>query len=110
MTNNHSSFYFATCFTFTFTNGNDSVPATVVFTNTSKNAVTYRWSFGDNTPITTQTSPTHTFTKDSSYNIKLEATNSAGVTKSITKTVIIKSIITKKIRLFLMRSMKSNKN
>jgi len=34
----------------------------VTFTNTSTGATSYRWDFGDNTPVSTQVSPTHVYT------------------------------------------------
>jgi PKD repeat protein len=76
-------------FTFSFSNGNQFAPATVAFVNSSQNAVSYKWTFGDGTATSTQTSPSYTYTLADGYNVKLEATNSAGVTKSISKVVNI---------------------
>lgn len=39
---------------------------TIQFTDTSKNAVSWRWDFGDNT-TSTDPSPTHTYLKSGSY-------------------------------------------
>lgn len=43
----------------------------------NNNAVSYKWNFGDGT-TSTQTSPTHTFTKDSVYNICMKIYTSTG--------------------------------
>ncbi|RYD83460.1 MAG: PKD domain-containing protein [Sphingobacteriales bacterium] len=50
---------------------------TVSFTNTSVNAKSYLWDFGDKT-TSTDKNPTHTFTKPGKYDVKLTATSSAG--------------------------------
>ena len=47
---------------------------TATFTNTSTNASTYLWDFGDNT-TSTLTSPTHTYALPGIYAISLSATN-----------------------------------
>ncbi len=66
---------------------------TVAFTNTSKNATTYLWNFGDNSATSTEESPTHIYTKSGTYNVILKATNSVGDYKisqqSVTVTVPI---------------------
>ena len=55
-------------------NGNSycSVPASVAFTNTSNNASSYVWDFGDGTTDTT-TSPTHVYTTAGTYTVRLIA-------------------------------------
>lgn len=47
----------------------------VVFTNTSSNADSYIWDFGDGSPVTTTTNPTHIFAADGEYSICLQALN-----------------------------------
>ncbi len=54
----------------------------VNFTNTSSNAITYLWDFGDNT-TTTSTNPTHNFTTAGIYWVNLTATN-GGCSKTYT--------------------------
>jgi|GEM_PF-891410 len=54
-----------------------SAPFTVTFNNVSQNAISYYWDFGDNTPTTTTTSPTHTFQHPGVYNVMLVADNPA---------------------------------
>lgn len=49
-----------------------SIPATVRFINQSRNADRYHWDFGDNT-YSNETSPTHTYTTEGTFNITLTA-------------------------------------
>ena len=55
------------------------IPATVVFTNSSLNAVSYDWSFGDGGSSTAQNA-SHTYTAYGSYTVKLKTTNALGCT------------------------------
>ncbi len=50
-------------------------PLTVNFTNTSSNALSFLWQFGDGTTSTTF-SPTHIFTSAGTYTVTLSASNS----------------------------------
>ena len=52
---------------------------------------TYSWSFGDDTPASSQKSPTHTFTRDGVYNVCLTVTDSAGNWDSSCQEVTISS-------------------
>jgi PKD repeat protein len=52
-------------------------PYSVSFTNSSINATSYQWSFGDGNTSTVQT-PTHTYNSPGNYTVTLIATNSAG--------------------------------
>jgi len=61
---------------FTFEIDTDD-PLTVVFTNASLNATSYSWDFGGD-GISTETSPTHTFSAGGSYNVMLTASNEDG--------------------------------
>ena len=57
------------------------------FVNTSLNALTYLWNFGDGSPESTETNPNHTYLADGVYTISLTATNICGsqlTTQSIT--------------------------
>ncbi len=47
-----------------------TLPVTVKFTNTSSNATTYKWDFGDGT-TSTDKDPSHEYTKAGSYTVKL---------------------------------------
>ncbi len=70
---------------FTFESGTEGA---VTFKNASENATSYAWDFGDGNK-STEESPTHTYTKDSTYTIKLTATNAGGSDEE-TKTIAIK--------------------
>ena len=58
-------------------NQNLVAPAKITFTNTSSNADSYKWDFGDGTTSTT-TSLTKDFTKAGTYQVKLTATGATG--------------------------------
>lgn len=49
-------------------------PLTVIFTNTSTNATSYNWDFGDGT-ISTEQNPTHRYDKIGTYTVTLVAEN-----------------------------------
>ncbi len=71
---------------FTFESGTERA---VTFKNTSKNATSYAWDFGDGNK-STEENPTHTYAKDSTYTVKLTATNAGGsATKTATLTVTL---------------------
>ena len=61
----------------------------IQFTNTSTNAVSYSWDFGDNSPIVTTTSPTHTYAEGGEYTVKLTAINATNAEDSTSKTVTV---------------------
>ncbi len=50
--------------------------ATVDFTNLSVNATDYIWNFGDGGMISTEISPSHTYTETGAFIVTLDATNS----------------------------------
>lgn len=54
----------------------------VSFTNTSTNAKTYSWDFGDNATSTVQ-SPTHTYTQPGNYTIRLITDGTSLATKML---------------------------
>ncbi|MCB0640690.1 MAG: PKD domain-containing protein, partial [Phaeodactylibacter sp.] len=62
----------------------------VDFTNTSTNATTYSWDFGDNS-TSTEVNPTHTYAMDGTYTVTLEATNACG-TATLTNTVVVSTL------------------
>jgi len=58
-----------------------------VFTNTSTVAagnLSYSWNFGDNTPVSTDHSPTHTYTSPGVYSVTLNALVAGGCSDDIT--------------------------
>lgn len=68
---------------FTFTTDN----LTASFFDDSILAESYSWDFGDNSEIVTTKDAVHTYATKGTYNVTLTTTNSAGVSKSITKGV-----------------------
>jgi PKD repeat protein len=56
---------------FTFTD-NQQAQSNIIFTNTSQNAVSYSWNFGDNS-TSSDISPTHSFLKPGVYLVTLTA-------------------------------------
>lgn len=73
---------------FTFS-GTGVAPSTVTFTNSSVNASSYSWDFGDNV-VSNEENPTHKYSIEGNYGVKLTATK-AGVSNSVTKIVNIKA-------------------
>ncbi len=63
----------------------------VSFTNTSTNASSYSWDFGDGTTDDYLTSPTKYYSKNGTYNVMLTATGSGGSANS-TQTVTIDNV------------------
>lgn len=51
-----------------------SVPASVTFNNTSSNANVFSWDFGDSSPTSSLSSPTHVYTAAGTYTVTLIAT------------------------------------
>lgn len=54
--------------------------STVDFSNQSRYAKSHEWNFGDNTPVSTQENPSHTYTKAGRYEVTYYATNDCGTT------------------------------
>ncbi|NCO55203.1 MAG: PKD domain-containing protein, partial [Bacteroidetes bacterium] len=71
---------------FTFARADSIAPCTVTFTNTSTNATSYVWNFGDSTATDTTVNPIHIFTTDGVFTVQLTATSSSG-SNSVQKTV-----------------------
>ena len=51
---------------------------TVKLSNKSKNAKRLSWDFGDNSPVSTETAPTHTYAEPGKYTITLTIESSTG--------------------------------
>ncbi len=58
--------------------------STVVFSNSSINATSYSWNFGDNSGLSTATNPTHTYSANGSYTIELTASSADCGTSTFT--------------------------
>lgn len=61
---------------------------TVEFTNTSSNADSYSWDFGDGAGTSTEENPTYTYASDGIYTVTLSATNNDG-SEEILKDIIL---------------------
>ena len=73
---------------FTYT-GVTAVPATIQFQNSSANANSYSWDFGDGTS-STQANPVKVYTTEGTFSVKLVASNtSTGKSNSVTHQITI---------------------
>jgi len=72
---------------FTFTGNKQPAPCKITFTNTSQNATSYLWNFGD-ASTSTEVNPVHTFKSAGKFNVTLSATATDGV-KTFTETITI---------------------
>jgi PKD repeat protein len=61
--------------------------SSATFTNTSANAVSYSWNFGDGNS-SAQQNPSHTYANDGTYTVTLTATNPCGI-HTATQTLVI---------------------
>ena len=62
---------------FTYSGAGNYAPCNVTFTNTSQNATSYSWNFGDG-GTSTATNPSHTFTTGGTFTVQLTATGTGG--------------------------------
>ena len=59
-----------------------SVPSTTVnFTNRTTNATAYSWNFGDGSPASTQTNPSHAYTSKGVFAVTLTVTTPTGTAR-----------------------------
>lgn len=65
--------------------------ATVQFTDTTRGATTWRWTFGDSTAQVTQQNPTHSFAKTGKYSVSLFVTNGICVDSTKRNVVVLSS-------------------
>lgn len=72
----------ATAASFTITKSNYYLTEPVSFSNSSTNAATYQWDFGDGQTASTQ-SPQHAYTTAGTYQVKLTANGSSTAVKSV---------------------------
>jgi subtilisin family serine protease len=65
-----------------------TAPLTVAFTNKSIGQIGgYSWNFGDGSPISNETNPTHVFNGDGNFTVTLTVTATNGVISSATRQV-----------------------
>ena len=71
---------------------------TVIFTNKSEDpdgdSLTYSWDFGDNTPVSTETSPSHQYAADGKYTVNLTVSDDHNHTVSYSRELDVHSIVT----------------
>lgn len=65
------------------------LPASLIFTNTTANGITYTWNYGDGSAVSTATTGFHTYTANGSYNVKLVATGCNNTLDSIVKSAYV---------------------
>ena len=65
---------------------------TVTFTNSSNNATSYNWDFGDGN-FSTETNPVHTYAADGEYTVTLTATDDSFASDEATDIVVISSAV-----------------
>lgn len=66
-----------------------TVPRKITFTNTSLNALTYSWNFGDGSPVSTEKAPTYTYAAAGTYTVTLTATGITGSADAVKKTTTL---------------------
>ena len=74
---------------FTFSPSGGYKPFTAIFSNTSENAESFSWDFG-NGDYSTERNPSTTYLNDGVYSVTLTAKNSSGTNK-ITKSITVKA-------------------
>ena len=66
--------------TFSITQSSQTAPTLLTFKNTSQNAISYKWTFGDGDPYgSIDKNPVHQYSSAGTYIIKLVATGSSGI-------------------------------
>lgn len=78
---------------FTSTGGNCDAPCPVTFTNTSTNATTYSWNFGDG-GTSSEENPVHTYASGGTWAVVLTATNSEGKSDNFSSSVTVNTATT----------------
>lgn len=65
------------------------IPATFNFTNNSSNSKSYKWDFGDGSPVDTNLNPSHTYTSAGTYSVELIADGGSCGSDTTKKTTYI---------------------
>ena len=66
-----------------------TTPTKIAFTNTSLNALSYTWDFGDGSAAVTDAAPTYTYTTAGTYTVTLTATGVTGSADAVKKTTTL---------------------
>ena len=73
-----------------FTYSPDAVdPLKISFTNTSTDAVSYSWNFGDSSSADLTANPLHIYTAPGTYTVTLTVQNVAGVSDTVTQSITV---------------------
>lgn len=62
----------------------------IEFTNTSLGASEYLWDFGEPNPNPTSENPSHTFSREGTFIVKLKAFNTQGCVDSVSRTITVR--------------------
>lgn len=71
------------------TKADATTPRQIAFTNTSQNALSYVWDFGDGSATVTDAAPVYTYTQAGTYTVTLTATGIMGSTSPVKKTTTV---------------------
>jgi len=66
-----------------------TLPRRITFTNTSVNALSYSWDFGEGTTAVTDVAPTYTYTKAGTFTVTLTATGITGPQDATKRTLTV---------------------
>lgn len=83
---------------FTFQSSSQTAPDTVSFSNSSLNAASYLWDFGDGGSKSNVINPSHIYTKGGTYTIKLIATSASGAIDSTVRSITIVNPTTLRVK------------
>ncbi|GAB2594645.1 PKD domain-containing protein [Spirosoma areae] len=71
------------------TKADAATPKKIAFTNTSANAVSYTWDFGDGSAVVADPAPTYTYATAGMYTVTLTATGITGSPDAVKKTMTV---------------------
>ncbi|MFD2934742.1 PKD domain-containing protein [Spirosoma flavum] len=71
------------------TKADATVPQKITFANSSLNAVSYSWDFGDGSAAVADPAPIYTYTKAGTYRVTLTATGITGSADAVKKTMVL---------------------
>ena len=74
---------------FTISTSRGQAPLEVSFTNTSSDANSFQWDFGDGTPASVEINPSHIYTKAGAVTVTLTATREDGTTNTSSQGITV---------------------